>query len=120
MRTVLPDGTIRYKYKGHGAVYYKPPAESERKNRRHKPDAPGYVLFHDDWYGPLPLIPDEDRVLPETVPDGLGVRHRAWCRCKVCKTPEGLAAWRLHRGLGGMTEFRLALRTPPALADRRR
>jgi hypothetical protein len=119
MRTVLPDGTIRYKYKGHGAVYYRPPAV--RKNRRHRPDDPRAVRFHDVWFLPLDLLPDEQRVWPETRPDSLILQHRTLCTCEVCQRPEAIALWRLRNGLRfGAEQVRRELRTPPAPADRRR
>jgi hypothetical protein len=61
----LEDGTRVYAC-GHT---YKPMADSERKNKRHKPDDPRAVRLGQRWYLPLDLLPDAERVLPETVED---------------------------------------------------
>lgn len=88
MRTVLPDGTVRYKYKGHGVVYYK--SKAKRKYERAKPDDPRAVRFHAKWFLPLPLVEDEQREFPETRPDSEAVRHKMLCHCDVCKRPAAL------------------------------
>lgn len=61
----LPDGTRVY------ASYhrYKPKTAEERIYGVNKPDHPDAVRFHSRWFVPLELLPDEERVMPETRPD---------------------------------------------------
>lgn len=62
---VLEDGTRVY------ANYhrYKPMADSERTNKRRKPDDPRAVRFHGNWFLPLDVLPDAEREMPVTKPD---------------------------------------------------
>lgn len=41
-----------------------------------------YVGTH--WYDDIEVIPDEQRVLPETVPDHVVATHRYGCKCRPC------------------------------------
>lgn len=61
----LPDGTRVYQ----GGHRYKPKAPEERVYGVNKPDDPRAVRFHGNWYLPLDLLPDEERVMPVTKPD---------------------------------------------------
>lgn len=87
---VLPDGTHVY------ANYnrYKPLAPEQRKYGVNKPDHPEAVRFHTRWFVPLELLPEDARVMPETRPDDDTLRHRAICRCQVCKRPQAPVLWR--------------------------
>jgi hypothetical protein len=86
----LEDGTRVY---DHG-LQYKPLAPEERKYKVRKPDDPRAVRFKGDWLLPLPLLPDENRVWPETVADDETLRHKAWCRCYVCNRPIASEVWK--------------------------
>jgi hypothetical protein len=59
------DGTRVY-INGHR---YKPKAVEDRKYGVNKPDDPDAVRFYGRWFLPLPVIPDEERVLPVTKAD---------------------------------------------------
>ena len=85
--TVLEDGTRKYV----GGYTYKPVPLEERKYRVRKPDVPGAVLFQREWWIPLQVQPEPERVMPETVPDTEAYDHAFKprpCRCYVCKRPE--------------------------------
>jgi hypothetical protein len=62
---VLEDGTRVYSNR----TTYTPIPPEQRKKISRKPDAPGAFRFNADWFMPLPLIPEEQRSLPETRPD---------------------------------------------------
>lgn len=83
------DGTRVYA-KGHR---YKPMADADRTNKVRKPADPGAVRHYGNWYLPLPLLPDDARILPETVPDEETLSHRAACRCHVCRRPAAKELW---------------------------
>jgi hypothetical protein len=89
---VLEDGTRVYSNR----TTYTPIPPEQRKKISRKPDTPGAFRFRGDWLMPLPLIPEEQRSLPETLPDTVAYDH-AWkreCRCVVCRRPQA-KAWRL-------------------------
>ncbi len=73
---------------------YVPVPEAERKYRRLKPDNPEAVYFAKRWWLPLEVVPDEERVMPETRPDSLTLEHRARCTCEVCQRPGAAELWR--------------------------
>lgn len=79
----LPDGTR--KYSNH--TTYTPLPPEKRKYKVRKPDDPGAVRFHGEWFLPLAVLPDELRLLPETRPDSDAYDHMGYgrpCTCKVC------------------------------------
>lgn len=86
----LEDGTRVY------ADYqrYKPVAPADRKYAVRKPDDPEAVRFGSTWYPPLPVLPEDQRVMPETRPDSLTLEHRARCTCEVCQRPGAAELWR--------------------------
>jgi hypothetical protein len=90
----LPDGRRRYSNRTH----YQPVPADERKYGVNKPDDERAVRFHGQWFLPLSVLPDGDRVLPLTRPDSDAYRHmdrrngRRSCSCQVCKRPEA-AKW---------------------------
>lgn len=86
---IEPDGTRVY-VSGHR---YKPKAPEERAYAINKPDDPRAVRFHGKWFLPLEVIPDEQRVWPETRPDTDAYEHSLLCQCDVCCRPEA-ARWR--------------------------
>lgn len=97
LRRVEPDGTRVYE----NYHRYKPMPDSERKNKRHKPDDPRAVRFDHTWYLPLDdqLLADEKRQMPLTRPDDECLDHAALCRCDVCQRPHARWLWRRARGL---------------------
>lgn len=62
---VEEDGTRVYA-DGHR---YRPVPPEKRRNRVRKPDQPGAVRFHGQWFLPLQTLPDEERVMPLTRSD---------------------------------------------------
>ena len=94
--TVLPDGRRLYS-DGHT---YTPVPREQRKNRVLRPEDPRAVRRGNRWYLPLPVIPMEQREMPQTRPDDETLRHRALCRCTVCVRPASKELWRiaLRRG----------------------
>lgn len=99
--TVLEDGTRVYK----NYVRYKPVPLEQRKYRVLKPDDPGAVLWGSVWFLPLVVLPDEQRVMPETRPDTDAYDHMGrWrpCKCEPCLRPTALKwqkKWRKERGI---------------------
>lgn len=78
---VLPDGTRVYT----NGYRYRP----KGNQRRLKPDNAlerGFLPWHGEWLPPLPLLPDDQRVYPETVSELDLVDHRKKCTCKPCRT----------------------------------
>lgn len=96
---VLEDGTRVY------ADYhrYRPKPPAERKNKVRKPDDPRAVRFHGQWFVPMDLVPDDQRVFPETRSDEEAYDHMPRpCRCTVCKRPSAARwqrKWRRDHGL---------------------
>lgn len=81
---IEPDGTRVYT-KGHR---YRPP-DNKRKYDRLKPDNAeerGFVHWHGQWWGPLPLLPEDERKIPWTRPDSEAVYHQLGCKCVMCRT----------------------------------
>ena len=87
---VLADGTHRYS----NYTRYRPVPDDQRKYRRRKPDDPRAVFWAGDWLLPLPVLPEDQRVMPETRPDSLTLEHRARCTCEVCQRPQAALLWR--------------------------
>jgi hypothetical protein len=85
-----PGGVRHYKC-GHR---YTLMADEDRTNGRRKPDDPRAVRFHGIWFLPLDLLPEDQRVMPETRPDEETLEHRAICRCDVCRRPQAAVLWR--------------------------
>ena len=95
----LEDGTRRYS----NYTRYIPVAERNRKYAIRKPQDPDAVRWHGEWFLPLPLLSDGDRVMPETRPDTDAYDHASKprkCRCAPCQRPTA-AYWqdRWRRGL---------------------
>jgi hypothetical protein len=90
IRRVEDDGTRVYA----GYHRYKPMADADRKKAVRKPDDPRAVRFRCDWFLPLEVLPDEQRVMPQTRPDEEILTHRAWCSCEVCRRPEAQVLYR--------------------------
>lgn len=89
---VLDDGTRVY------ADYhrYVPLAPEERKNGVNKPDDPRAVRFHGQWFLPLELLPEDQRVIPPTRADSDAYDHMSKpgaCKCQVCRRPAA-ARWK--------------------------
>lgn len=72
---------------------YTPVPLDQRKYKINKPDDPRAVRFGSKWYLPLAVLPEAERVMPETIPDEETLTHKAWCSCKVCKRPAAKALW---------------------------
>lgn len=89
------DGVRRY---ASSRTRYKPVPLEERKYGINKPDVPGAVRFHGKWFVPLDVVPEKNRVMPETRPDSAAKGHRLKCRCHVCRRPGG-RAWRHRQAL---------------------
>lgn len=90
--TVLEDGTRVYS----NHTRYRPVPPEKRKYKVRKPDVPGAVMYNKEWFLPLQVLADIDRVLPETRPDTDAYDHAGShprCRCDVCGRPEA-DAWR--------------------------
>ena len=77
-REVLPDGRVKYVYPY--TVRYVTP-----KPRTSGPKAEGRkgVYYHHEWFDDLPLLPDEERVMPETVSDDEKNREALQARRKA-------------------------------------
>jgi len=69
----LEDGTRVYS----NGTRYKPVADEDRVNKKHKPPVEGAFRVGDRWYLPLPLLPDEARSLPATRPYSKRARSAA-------------------------------------------
>ena len=91
---VLEDGTHVYS----NGTKYRPKRPEERKRAIRKPSNPDAVLYQGDWYLPLDLLPEDDRVLPETRADSDAYDHMVKprrCKCRVCKRPQA-RKWRMR------------------------
>jgi hypothetical protein len=87
-----PDGTRVYS----NGTRYKPKAPTERAYAVRKPDNPRAVRWRGQWLLPIVVLPDEQRVWPETRSDEEAYEHRAVtanCRCRVCMRPDA-ERWR--------------------------
>lgn len=89
---VLADGTRVYsRYQR-----YTPMDPGERVNQVRKPEDPRAVRFHGQWFTPVNVLADGDRIMPETRPDEQAYEHMdrtALCRCAVCLRPQA-ERWR--------------------------
>lgn len=73
-----PDGTRVY---DHGKRY-RPLALEDRKYRKF----PKGTQWHGGKpFGPLPLLPMDEREMPGTVPDEDAAQHTIGCLCPYCK-----------------------------------
>jgi hypothetical protein len=84
---VLEDGTRVYA----NGVRYRPVADDKRRNRRRRPDDPQAVRWYSEWIVLPELVADDDRSMPETVPDSEAYDHwleKRGCRCSICTRPE--------------------------------
>lgn len=89
---VEEDGTRVYA----NYLRYKPVPLEDRKIGVNKPDDPRAQRFYGRWFLPLPLVPDEARIVPETRPDTDAYDHALItvnCRCRVCMRPQA-QRWR--------------------------
>lgn len=66
-----------------------------RQYNSRRPADPRAVRFHTRWFVPLDLLPEEQRVMPETIPDDETLLHKATCRCRVCRRPQAARLWKL-------------------------
>ena len=89
---ILEDGTHVYK----DYQRYTPVPLEKRKYGINKPSDPGAVFYGRTWYLPIPVIPDEDRQMPETRPDSETLEHWAGCLCDVCQRPGASRLWHLR------------------------
>lgn len=83
----LPDGTRLYS----NGTRYKPVANDKRAYNRRKPDHPEAVMYNREWFVPMQLLDESERVVPVTRPDTEAMDHiwkRRPCKCDVCKRPE--------------------------------
>ena len=84
---VLADGTRVYS----NGTKRTPVPDHLRKYKRRKPDDPRAVLYQGNWYLPLEVLPEDERVMPTTRPDTDAYDHMSKprkCKCDVCKRPE--------------------------------
>ena len=84
---VLEDGTRVYA----NGVRYRPVAPEERRNKVRRPDDPRAVRWYSEWIVLPELVADDDRTMPETVPDTEAYDHwlmKRGCRCFICMRPE--------------------------------
>ena len=98
---ILEDGTRVYS----NYTRYTPVPKHLRKREVNKPDHPDAVRFHDQWFLPLDVLPDDLRLAPETRPDTDAYEHMGrgkLCTCAVCLRPEAQAwqtKWWKDRGV---------------------
>jgi hypothetical protein len=85
-RTVEPDGTVVYRYKGRGPVRYK--RRGDERPWTPKQRSEQAVRFGTRWFEPLELLAEDRRTMPKTRPDEDGVTHKMLCRCDICKDNE--------------------------------
>jgi hypothetical protein len=79
IKEVLPDGTKVYT----NGFRYTPVPEDKRKYRKFPP---GTQWMHGKPFGPLPVLPDDDRELPWTRPDSEAIdTHKLGCMCRMCR-----------------------------------
>lgn len=90
----LPDGTRLYSNK----TKYRPKTAEERKYKVRKPDDPRARMYNREWFFPLELLDEGDRVMPEaTRADTEAYDHMSKprrCKCDVCRRPEA-KRWKL-------------------------
>lgn len=58
--------------------------------------------FNSRWYPELDVLDDDEREMPETVPDEEAYDHRFGCMCRACRRPEArhYKRARVRRGSG--------------------
>jgi len=78
---------------------YTPLPDEDRTYAKRKPADPRALRFGSTWYLPLEVLPDKERVMPETFGDDQTVDHPALCKCAPCLRPEAQRQWRRARGL---------------------
>lgn len=83
---VLPDGRRKY-VKGYK---YTPVPPEKRKYKDHSEEKGQYWGKGHHWFPDLPLLSDEDRVMPETLTDYMAYLHDYGCRCTVCRRSTSL------------------------------
>jgi hypothetical protein len=84
---VLEDGTRVYA----NGVRYRPVSDDKRRNKKRRPEDPRAVRWYNQWVILPELVADDDRSMPETVPDSEAYNHwleKRGCRCFICKRPE--------------------------------
>lgn len=93
MIETLPDGRRKYTYPSGDVKYYTP--------KRTPPPANTYLTKSRRRYELPQLLPDDQRVMPETVPHEVIRKHVFGCACKHCANYGQLAVRlkRRHRGL---------------------
>lgn len=87
MKYIVDDQGRRIYHSQPRRAPYKPVADEDRKYRVRKPDDPRAVRFGGDWFLPLEVRPEEERVMPETVADADIRSHGIKCRCVPCQRP---------------------------------
>lgn len=100
LRRIEPDGTRVYS----NYEKYTPVPTEKRKYGINKPDDPRAVRFGGNWFIPMDLVPEPERVMPETRSDEEAYTHALktlLCQCKVCRRPEArVFRERARKGLG--------------------
>lgn len=79
-----PDGTRVYD--NAGRTRYKP--KTNRVYRKLKPpdaEARGFAPWQGEWLPPLPVLPEDERVMPHTFGDRDAEHHLFGCLCVMCK-----------------------------------
>lgn len=100
-RRVEADGTRVYE----SWNSYKPKPVEDRLIGINRPDDLRAVRFHTRWFLPLDVLPNYQRVMPETRGDDEAYDHMSkpgLCRCHVCKRPGAeryRRRWRKDQGL---------------------
>lgn len=95
-----PDGTRVYD--NAGRTRYKP--KTGKRYRKLKPpdaEARGYKPWSGKWLPPLPVLPEEERVVPWTRPDSEAIEHHhVGCKCRMCTTVPRVKRKKRDRVLG--------------------
>jgi hypothetical protein len=68
-------------------VYDKGYRYTPRTSRVYRKAPKGTQWFGGKAFGPLPLLPDAERVMPATRSDAEAATHKLGCRCASCKLP---------------------------------